>query len=413
MFKKLIIALFFVVTSISWAQQGTTSPFSFYGIGTLKFKGTIENRSMGGISVFSDSIHLNILNPAGVAGLKMVNYTAGASHKLSIQQTEDEKENSTTTSLDYLAIGIPMGKFGASFGLIPYTSVGYKLESTTETSVTQWTGEGGLNKAFLALGYQVTPKFNIGVDVNYNFGTIENVAYSQTEDIQYASREYNRSELLGFSFNVGAQYRTMISQRLELFTSATYTPETDFTSQNFKEKATIFVTQLGGQAEIDKRDIPVEDTDFSFPSQYTLGAGIGQPHKWFIGAEYSNYKTSNYSNRTFDLEDVEFTNASKYRLGGFFIPKYNSFTSYFSRVVYRAGIRFEESGVTVAGEAIDEFGISFGVGLPVGRYFSNINIGFELGRQGTKNNGLIQENFFNTFISLSLNDKWFEKRYYD
>jgi len=45
--------------------------------------------------------------------------------------------------------------------------------------------------------------------------------------------------------------------------------------------------------------------------------------------------------------------------------------------------------------------------------FSNVNIGFELGSKGTTKNGLVKENFFNTFISLSLNDKWFEKRYID
>jgi hypothetical protein len=76
-------------------------------------------------------------------------------------------------------------------------------------------------------------------------------------------------------------------------------------------------------------------------------------------------------------------------------------------------VRFEETGINIRGEDVNEFGISFGAGLPVGRLFSNINIGFEFGRRGTTNNGLVQENFFNTFVSLSLNDRWFKKRYYD
>jgi len=100
-------------------------------------------------------------------------------------------------------------------------------------------------------------------------------------------------------------------------------------------------------------------------------------------------------------------------LGGFYIPNYNSFTSYWNRIVYRAGFRFEETGININGEAIDEFGISFGLGMPLRRSFSNVNLGFEIGRRGTQNNGLVSENFFNIFVSLSLNDKWFEKRYYD
>jgi hypothetical protein len=100
-------------------------------------------------------------------------------------------------------------------------------------------------------------------------------------------------------------------------------------------------------------------------------------------------------------------------LGGYYIPNYNSFGNYFKRVVYRAGARFEQTGLNVNGQDINEFGISFGLGLPVGRLFSNANLGFEIGRRGTTDFGLIQENFFNTFISFSLNDRWFEKRLYD
>ena len=97
-------------------------------------------------------------------------------------------------------------------------------------------------------------------------------------------------------------------------------------------------------------------------------------------------------------------------IGGFFIPKYDSFSSYFKRVVYRAGLRLEQTGLVVNNESIDELGISFGVGVPVGRLFSNANIGFEIGQRGTTSSNLVQENFFNISLSLSLNDRWFEKR---
>ncbi|HLW40428.1 MAG TPA: hypothetical protein VKX31_08560, partial [Brumimicrobium sp.] len=102
-----------------------------------------------------------------------------------------------------------------------------------------------------------------------------------------------------------------------------------------------------------------------------------------------------------------------YRLGGLFIPNFRSISSYWNRVTYRAGLRYEETGLNINGEDINEFGISFGASLPLGRMFSNVNIGAEYGQRGTNNAGLIKENFFNLFISLSLNDKWFEKKYYD
>ena len=413
MLKRLLIVFTLLFSVSVLAQQGTTSPYSFFGIGSLKFKGTVENRSMGGLGVYSDSIHLNIQNPAAVSELKLVNFSIAGSHKFNTLSTEQETQRVTTTTLDYLAIGIPMGKFGASFGLIPYTSSGYKLQSQSDVATTQYSGSGGLNKIFVALSYRLFKGLSVGIDANYDFGNIENTAISTQEDIQFGTQEINRSDLLGFSFNFGALYKTMLTEELESVSSFTYTPETDFASENSRTISTILTLPNGNFTTIDNRDIVVSDTDFTFPSQFTLGTGIGKPKKWFLGGEYTSQKTSNFTNRTFELDNVTFEDASKFKLGGFYIPNYNSFTSYWKRIVYRAGFRFEETGININGEAIDEFGISFGLGMPLRRSFSNVNLGFEIGRRGTQNNGLVSENFFNIFVSLSLNDKWFEKRYYD
>ena len=149
------------------------------------------------------------------------------------------------------------------------------------------------------------------------------------------------------------------------------------------------------------------------PSKYSFGAGIGQPRKWFIGAEYIAQKTSNFSNELLSSPTTTFEDASTISFGGFFIPQYNSFTSYWKRIVFRAGVRHEKTGLNINNESIDEFGMSFGVGLPVGNIFSNANLGFEMGKRGTTNSNLIQENFINFQISLSLNDRWFNKRKYN
>jgi hypothetical protein len=414
MLKRILVVLIIFISGISLAQEGTTSPYSFYGIGEIKFKGTAENRAMGGIGVLTDSIHINLQNPAGLADLKLINYSVGASHRYLTLDTDAEKQRTSTTSLDYIAIGIPMGKFGASFGLIPFTSVGYQIDSSTEGTTTQFTGTGGLNRAFLSLGYKVTPKLSVGVETSYNFGNIENTSFNHVlDEFQYGTKIVNKSDILGFSFKFGAFYKTMVSEKLELTTSATFTPENDFVIENFKQVSSVIRNDLGIDLTAYEFEIIVEDTNLKYPSQFTIGAGIGKSKSWFVGAEYTGIKTSNFANSAFSIADVTYTDASNFGIGGYYIPNYNSIGKYWSRVVYRAGIRYEETGINIRGEDINEFGISFGVGLPVGRIFSNLNLGFELGQRGTKNQGLVKENFFNTIISLSLNDRWFEKRYYD
>jgi hypothetical protein len=95
------------------------------------------------------------------------------------------------------------------------------------------------------------------------------------------------------------------------------------------------------------------------------------------------------------------------------LPNYNSFTNYFNKVTYRGGFRYENTGLVISNESIKEQAFSLGFGFPLGGTFSNLNIGAELGKRGTAKANLVQENFFNVMISLSVNDLWFVKRKYD
>ncbi|OUS03531.1 hypothetical protein A9Q86_01050 [Flavobacteriales bacterium 33_180_T64] len=434
MIKKLVIVLVAFFAIQSYGQEGTASPYSFYGIGSLKFKGTVENRSMGGLSIYTDSIHVNLRNPAShvAPNLKLwneenrpVKFSIGASHNsLNLKANSGEaKVNSTT--FDYLALSIPVGKFGFGIGLVPYTSVGYKLEDREEDVIqNRYRGEGGVNRAFFGLGYRITDKLSAGVDVNYNFGNIQNSVIEFVYDeegnlVQYQTRESNRSDLSGLNFNIGLTYKSMINETLELQAGVTYSPKSDLSSLNERSFATVVINSLTGEEfvlnEFDAglASQGLDETDLTLPSRFSFGAGIGKPRKWFLGAEYTRQNTSEFSNPIVSIENANFVNASNISIGGFYIPDYISFSNYWKRVTYRAGFHFENTGLEINNEAVNEFGMSFGVGLPVGKVFSNTNIGFEFGRRGTTDQNLIQENFFNMNISLSLNDRWFEKRKYN
>lgn len=409
MIRKLVtlVILFFAV-SLS-AQEITSSPYSFFGIGLQKFKGTAENRSMGGLSIASDSIHMNLQNPAGYGALGLTTYTVGLSHTKNTISSSNAEDDLSSTNIDYLAIGIPAGKLGFGLGIKPFTSVGYELESEDESSISKFTGRGGLNTLFLATGYKVNDNWRVGVEGSYIFGNIQNKSLSRQYGIQYGTREINRSDFSGFSVKFGVQFEKEIKKNLQVTGSASYTPSSNLSSDNFRELAT-YTPVSNNEAISDAVEIEVPDDEMKIPSEVRLGAGIGQKRKWFAGIEYQRLSSSEYSNRSFDLNNVKYTDASTFRAGGYFIPDYNDITSYFKRIVYRAGVRYGENGLNVNGEDIDEFGISFGVGLPAGRLLSNLNLGVEFGKRGTTNAGLIEENFMSFFVSLSLNDRWFQKR---
>ncbi len=413
MIKRFIIIVALLSTAFMAAQEENSSPYSFYGIGLTKFKGTTENYSMGGLSIFSDSIHVNLRNPASYGRLKLTTFTVGGSYRTATLDDGTKTDNVKNTSLDYLALGLPTGKLSFGFGLIPYTTVGYRILDTNEGTINRFSGRGGMNKVFLTAGYAVTPALSLGVGVDYNFGNVQKRYTAIQRGVQFGTREINRSDLHGFNFNFGIDYQKEIANKLTLFSAATYQPEVNITEERMRNVATITAAADGTEVVNTENNIAFPANDLTLPSQFSLGAGLGVPNKWFAGAEYTKIKSSDFNFAALTGQNYKYEDASQYIIGGFYIPEYNSITSYFKRVVYRAGVRYEETGLNLNNQGIDEFGISFGLGLPAGQDFSNVNVGIEYGQRGTTNSNLIKENFFKLSLSLSLNDKWFVQRKFD
>jgi len=421
MIRKFLLPVLLLCSLMTFAQQGTSSPYSFYGIGDIRFKGTAENRAMGGVSVFTDSIHINLQNPASYSQLKLTTFTIGGTFSASKYTSLNANEKAQRTTLDYLAVGIPMGKFGAAFGLIPYSSVGYKTNTVgseiiggTNYNINRaYSGDGGLNKVFVGLGYEIMPKLSIGVDINYNFGRIETSNIKDIPAFQYGTREQNNSELSGFNVNFGAMYERKITNKLDLYGSLGYSPETKLTSKNERIFSSIVYSEEVTSPTVEALETLASEEKLNLASRFSLGAGIGQKRKWLAGAEITLLQTGNMGNRFSDITTARFENGMRYNVGGYYIPNYNSFSSYFSKVVYRAGMRYEKTGLVVSNEPIKDYAFTAGFGLPLGGTFSNLNLSVEFGRRGTAKALLVEENYTNVIMSFSLNDKWFVKRRYD
>ena len=422
MIKKIIVSICLLFSLAIFAQESTSSPYSIYGIGDIKFKGSVENRSMGSISVLPDSIHINIQNPAQLACLKLTGLALGGTYANTKSKTETQEAKARRTSLDYMVVGIPVGKVGIGFGLIPYSSVGYKIgrtayvtnnnNDTIRSIISRYNGIGGVNKVFLGFGYRLTKNINIGGDLQYNFGTIETKSLQYQTDLQYGSRENNVSDLRGVNFDLGITYQTKVKSKYSFFSSLAYTPEAVLTSGNTRNIEIVLVTSSSVRP-VETQNIGVADTKIKLPSKLSFGSGFGQVKKWLVGGEITLIQNSVMSNRFTDINGATFENSVRYSLGGFFIPNYNSYSSYYKRMVYRGGLRYENTGLVIQDKSITDFAANIGLGMPLGGTFTNINIGLEIGRRGTKYYNLVEENYINISVGLSLSDKWFVKRKFD
>lgn len=413
MIKKILVSFCLLVSLVSLAQEGTSSPYSFYGIGDVRFRGTLEYRSMGEIAVEKDSIHMNLQNPASYAHLKLTTFSMGGTQFSTKLKSDNATASARRTTLDYLGVGLPLGKFGVGFGLIPYSSVGYKIASeSTDPAVNsrRFDGRGGMNKVFFGLGYKITPNLSVGADVNYNFGKIESNNFEYITDIAIGTRELNTVDLSGVNFNAGLMYQRKIDKKLNLYSSLTYSLESTLTAQNTRNIATAFYNANFDLILVDVLDEVVSERKLKIPSKYVAQVGIGESKKWLLGAGYTLQDAGSLANSYNALANVSYERASKYTIGGYYIPNYSSFTSYAKRIVYRGGFRYENTGLVINSQAVNDAAFTLGVGLPLGGTYSNINIGLELGQRGTTKSNLVQENYANVSIGFSLNDRWFEKR---
>ncbi|MDK2771756.1 MAG: hypothetical protein KYX68_05945 [Flavobacterium sp.] len=417
MIKKIFFCLGISLLSFNvFSQENTSSPYSYYGIGEVRFKGTEAAKTMGGLAITGDSIAVNLNNPASYSSLRLTTFSVGGSTNFTKLNAMEQQEKAKSTAFDYIVVGVPMGKFGAVAGLAPYSAIGYKIENNSTIDdlqkVKRFNGSGNINRFFTGFSYQINEEFSVGAGVDYNFGKIENNVVESIAGIQLSTKETNTAEVRGVSFNFGAMYSKKIDGDRKIFSSLTYVPEATLSSKNTRSIGTVAYSLSGSEVPIGTPiNVDIADSDLKIPSKLGLGFGIGKVNKWLIGTEVSFLGNKNLVRRFDDGLNYEYKNGQRYIVGGYYIPKYDSFSSYFSRVVYRSGFRFENTGLEINGKQINDYGMNFGFGLPVG--LSKIDIGFEFGQRGTTLKGLVFENYFNINIGLSLSDKWFKKTLID
>ena len=373
MIKKVLIVFLLITSTTSLYAQGTSSsPYSFFGIGEQYSPRTSENSAMGGIGVaFNHYKYLNFTNPAAIAFLRETTYSLGILNNDLTLKTADTKQNSVSTSLNYIALGFPLGKkAGFSFGLQPLSSVGYSLsnndfdEDENLSAITLYSGEGGVNRVYGTFGIQISKSLAIGIEADYSFGRIENSITNQRANVSLASKYKEESVIRGGAITLGTQYQKMFKSNLYFNAGATVKLGNDLNTTgneylysligsgvNDIARDTIYTNEISGK--------------YKLPMKSIMGIGIGKHDKWHAGVEYQNQdalQSEGFTNITNSSYNYEKSN--RISLGGFYLPKINSISSYWERVTYRAGLRFEKIGLAVDGTgtgtdftSIDDFGM--------------------------------------------------------
>lgn len=428
--KRFLLLSLITVGYFTHAQTVGNSPYGAFGLGDIKYDNALDISAMGGISTahISDfNNKFNYRNPAANANLDLTTFSIEATNETNFYKSRygniDTKKHSNY--LSHISLAFPVSqriKFGINYQ--PYSSKGYNIlqPQNLENNITQinrFVGDGQVSTIQGALSVKISEKFSLGYRANYYFGNVNDLEETTFSDADLINGIRVSNKIRSFNHTLGTTFQTALPNNKKLTLGATYTfsetknTETTFTNSTYR----YFGTDIMNETIISQKQSKGKNL---IPTEASFGVGLGKDGKWFVSTQldYKNSLELDYKKYHFDLED-------SYRIaaGGWYLPNYNNFRNYFSRVIYRFGAYYEKGNLMLkpAGAtsptSVDKYAVTAGVTLPFANANINrlngIDIGVEVGKRGTLQNNLINQTFINLRIGFTFADKWFQKQTYN
>ena len=414
-----ITLILIVFSGVAIGQNDLSSPYTRYGIGSLSNRNTIFCTSMGGLSQAVQMPYvINSGNPASYDAIDTLGFIVDGSLMViqTKSQTELLQQSSSYSSLGYFNVGFTIYKGWKSvIGVQPFSDVGYKITTSGTDDITgkytyKYIGDGGISQVYWGNSLHLMHGLSVGLNTSYLFGTIKRQRVEEFTDMTILGLDTkNKTYVRGFQFLAGLQYKKEFKNDHYLIFGAT----TGFQS-NLKVSNDIFTTTFllnSSGSHITKDTVEnstVQTGTLNLP--FTAGGGFtfGQENKFMIGADINWQNWQKYS--IFSTND-SLTDSYQISVGGMYTPDPQS-QKLFQKIRYRAGFRYQKSYLDLKNTNINEFGINFGMSIPIKKK-SSINIGIEYGEKGTVENSLIKESFTKISIGFQLWDNMYVRRKLD
>lgn len=420
--KNVLISLILIL-SFSAVSQEINSPYSRFGLGYLNGENdNISLMGMGGIAIgVSDPTMINPANAAsyGVFDSTSFIFEIGIKGNITGLKTDLQSETSTYVTLNYIMFGFPVTKWWkSSLGMLPYSQIGYDVKvyipvEEFSNVINEIEGDGGLNQFFWGNAFKIGDKLRLGVDAIYLFGQGSRSSKVYFPDSLYIfgtkTNRYTRGGDIIFDY--GVQYDVKLNESRTLTLGAIYSNNWNLNAK----REYIAYTFTGGYDDVVEsiQDTvaynPEEKGTIRIPQRFGAGFSLVENNRWLIGADFEWQNWANFN--AFGVTD-SLDNAWRVAIGGQYSPRHTSISSLAKRMYYRLGFRYTNSYLSLYNTPINEYGISFGLTIPLKKSRTAIDLGFEYGKRGTTDNDLIQENFLNFSVGFSIHENWFHKRKY-
>lgn len=416
-----LIALIFAVAGGVFAQSDISSPYSRFGLGTMgKNKTNTILQGMSGIANALDGKYLlNNSNPASYAEMDSLTFLfdAGFYMKYITYRNANSSEKGSNASFDYFDIGFGVTKWlKMGLGVTPYSNRAYNSTASFDYQYPysiDYVGSGGLNKVYWANGFRVFKSLSLGFKLNYIFGNVidETTLYFPNYVHFHNERRTINLSFSDLTFDFGLIYKQQLKNDYKITFGATYS-----LPANMNAHRNVFIrTMFKGYGSLTETPIDTilyksnEKVSVKYPQSIGAGITFQKDERWLIGVDFnwSNWSAFRMNNANDSLQD-----SWNIAVGGCYTPHSTSVSSYLRKLTYRAGFHYDQTFFNIYGTSINKYGVTLGLGLPIPRAMTTLNVALELGKMGTTRNNLIEESYFNISLGVSLHDRWFVKRRY-
>jgi hypothetical protein len=428
--KLLLFAISAIIVCSSGAQ--TNSPYSRYGYGILKDQAVGPSKGMGGIGYgLRNSQSANPLNPASYSRVDSLTFLFDIGISMNNGKLSDGTNSQSRYGggLDYITILVPLKKgLGLSFGIIPFSAVGYRFGTTETTNSISYTkafsGSGGLNQIYGGLGYSTPLKgLSVGANVSFLFGTVDHSrslpAVGSSANNSYTSSDYTELSVKAAKFDIGIQYELVLSKKDVLTLGLVYSPKIN-AKANYQNLHYEF--EPSGTPAV-RDTVTHNGIGIGIPESYGAGFTWKRSDKLTIGADVTCQRWTGVGFSSLmgdELSDARrFNDRWRYNVGAeYMIDPYDR--SFFKKIKFRGGLNYSNSYMNVTDaasgrvEGYKEYGATLGFGFPIrdnlGGRISYINLNFEYKKVKPKVKTMIDEQYFGMSLSVNINEFWFFRK---
>ncbi|MDE7419496.1 MAG: hypothetical protein K2N35_04735 [Muribaculaceae bacterium] len=403
-----------LVSVIGTAHADVNTPYSMYGYGMLGDKATSMQRQMGGVGIAMQSgRQINVMNPASYASIDSLTFLWDMGANMNMRWSKDRtgSDHGYGGGLDYVTMEFPLSKYmGMSIGMVPLTQVGYSFGDEIKYGARQNQGNGGITEAYAGVSGKIKG-LSIGVNVSYDFGTIQNDVYS-TPNPGSQSLFQQMMQIRDWNIVAGVQYKQPISKYNYLTIGATYSPKKSFHGNTW-----LTIQDLTSDSRPDT--VAQSSMKGKYYSPQSFGVGLAYTHEKvhriiveadFSLQQWSDAPFSSLKDETGQVvfQGMKFNDRKRFSIGGEYTQNVRG--SYLERMPWRLGAFYTDDYLQIDGNAMKEFGVSLGTGFAAPGGKTMINLGLEWRHRKTTPVNMLSENYFNIMVGVNFNEVWFFKR---